>query len=376
MPITLYTAPSDSSSLANEMLFVAFEGTKAYDETTYPDYKYVLDLYVDSVLVQRQKVRPRPDNRLGIFDVSTELRNYVTYGLSAASAKVDYDAKIAYRVKLGEEYDGTLYTNIVVDGSDRTAFKSYAQRPFTTSAIIANGLVSNMPRIRNYHNEQPWMIFPIYSSGAIADSKLDLKDSNGSTTSTQTVTNSDYTPAKIRQINFGQTFADAVNSVNFYGGGIGNAVKLNILCNDKFPAHTLAWLNPYGGYESQSFGLVSKKSIEIERKDFTKLNYEFNVSGVVSYDSNDVFYGGKKGYATTNKIKMLFTSHLLTDAEYTWLAEMFTSPDVYLYDGTRSKFIPVTITDNNYEYRTYKNSRLTPLQFNVEFSDQYNAQFL
>jgi hypothetical protein len=376
MPITVYTTPSNSSSLANEMLFVAFEGTKAYDETTYPDYRYVLDLYISGVLVQRQKVRPRPDNRLGIFDVSTVLRDYVTYGLSISASKVDYDAKISYTVKFGEEYSDTLYTNLVVDGVTYTAFKTYAKRPFTTSAIIANGLASNMPRARFYHNNQPYMLFPVYNSGAIADAKLDLKDADSATTSTQTLTNSDYTPGQIRQFNFGQTFADTVDSVNFYGAGIGDAVKLKMLCANKYPAYTLAWLNPFGGYESQSFGLVSKKTIEIERKDFTRLNYELNVSGVVSYDSNNVFYGGKRGFSSVAKTKMLFTSHLLSDAEYTWLAELFASTDVYLYDSDKSKFHPVTITDNSYEYRTYKNSQLTPLQFNVEFSDQYNSQFL
>lgn len=375
MPLTLYTAPSNSSSLANEMLFVIFEGTKAYDEVTYPDYKYVLDIYVASVLVGRQKVRPRPDNRLGIFDVSVVLRDYVTYGLSISSSKVDYDSSISYQVKLGEEYNGTTYTNLVTD-STRTAFKTYAKRPFTTSVIIANGMASNMPRIRNYHNDQAWMLFPIYSSSTpIPDSKIDLKDSTGSTLSTQSISNSDYSAGKIRQINFGQVFANNVEYINFYGGGV-PITKVNLLCAEKYPAYTFAWLNPYGGYDSQSFGLVSKKTIEIERKDFSRLNYEFNVSGVVSYDANSVFYGSKRGFAATAKTKMLFTSHLLSDDEYTWLSEFFSSPDVYLYDTDKSKFMPVTITDTTYEYRTYKNSRLTPLQFNVEFSDQNNSQFL
>jgi hypothetical protein len=358
------------------MIFVLFEGTKAYDEITYPDYKYVLDVYVDSVLVQRQKVRPRPDNKLGIFDVSTILRDYVTYGLNASSSKVDYDSKLTYQVKLGEEYDGTLYTNLVVSGTNYTGFKTYAKRPFTTSAIIANGMASNMPRLRNYHNDQAWMIFPFYSATApIPDSKIDLKDSTGATLSTQTISNSDYVAAKVRQVNFGQTFADTVEYINVYGGGV-PITRVNLLCAEKYPAYTLAWLNPFGGYDSQSFGLVSKKTTEIERKDFSRLNYEFNVSGTMSYDANSVFYGSKRGYAATTKTKMLFTSHLLSDDEYTWLAEMFSSPDVYLYDTATSKFMPVTITDNGYEFRTYKNSRLTPLQFTVEFSDQFNSQFL
>ena len=122
-------------------------------------------------------------------------------------------------------------------------------------------------------------------------------------------------------------------------------------------------------------GYVSKKIIELTKKDFTQLNYRLNASGEVSYEANNVYYGGKRGYATNVKIRLSLTSHLLSSDEYEWLSELFVSPDVYLDDGT-GKFIPVTIGANNYEYRTYKNSRLTPLQFDIEFGDVYNSQFL
>ena len=120
--------------------------------------------------------------------------------------------------------------------------------------------------------------------------------------------------------------------------------------------------------------MVSKKSIEIEKKSFEGLPYNINASGVVSYAANNVLYGQKKDYSKLIKTKLSLISHLLNADEYTWLADLFKSPDVYLY--TSSGWMPVSISNNNYEYRTYLNSRVTPLQFDVEFTGNYNSQFL
>lgn len=87
-------------------------------------------------------------------------------------------------------------------------------------------------------------------------------------------------------------------------------------------------------------------------------------------------YGSKKGYNSLIKTSLSLTSHLLTDAEYVWLADLLSSPDVYMYNETLERFVPVTIGDNNYEYRTYANSKLTPLQLVINFTDEYNSQFL
>ena len=73
---------------------------------------------------------------------------------------------------------------------------------------------------------------------------------------------------------------------------------------------------------------------------------------------------------------MALTSHLLTDAEYTWLADLFSSPDVYFFSDTLDRWVPCTIQENNYEYRTYKNSRLKTLQFTINYTDSYNSQYL
>lgn len=53
MAIVLNSEAGNTSSVNNEMLFVAYEATKATDPVTYVDYSYVCDVYVDSVFIER-----------------------------------------------------------------------------------------------------------------------------------------------------------------------------------------------------------------------------------------------------------------------------------------------------------------------------------
>ena len=372
MAIVINSEAGNTSSVNNEMLFVVYEATKANDPTTYPDYSYVCDVYVDSTLVERLIARPDPTYKRGIFDVSRALQPYCTYGFKLSTDIEDYTARVAYQLKFGEQYDGTLYTNLTVDSSDRYAFKTYAVKPFTSSAVIANGLASNMPSVINTHgNPVNVQIIPYFSNvSGVTNLTVTYKDKNGATLNSATFDNSDFTANTLRQYNVENSDPDTAYAL--FTGPF--SLRVNYQCS-KYPVHTLVWLNPYGGYESQTFGLVSKKVIELSKKDFMQLDYRLNASGEVSYQANNVFYGGKKGYASNVKVKLNMTSHLLNEDEYTWLADLFISPEVYIYDGSGS-FIPVTIGQSNYEYRNYKNSRLTPLQFEVEFGHIYNSQFL
>lgn len=390
MAITIQNTPSNNVSVTDEILFVVYEATKANDPVTYPDYRYVCDIYVDDVFVARQIARPDPTYKMGKFNVATILRNYVTYSLKAnyASAYDDYTAKVSYKLKFGEEYDGTLYTNLTVDSDSRGAFKSYATRPFVNSEMmpaVDNKFITNMPQTVYGYKTDKWFLLSFYDN-ASGFAGFSYQFYNGSSTvgAAGAVSGAGYSADTIRQADFGfvklatalslsQSEQDSITHLVVQAGLSARIVMYQ--CSKHTPI-TLAWLNPYGAYDSYSFGLVSKKSQELTRKEFQQLSYRLNVSGEVSYHENGVFYGSKRGYAGNVKTTLKMTSHLLTDAEYAWLAEMFASTDVYMYDTTLDKFFPVSVQETNYEVRTYKNSRLVPLEFNINFSDEYNTQFL
>ncbi len=395
MALAILTAPSDLSSVSNEMLFILEESTKTADPITYPNYHFILDVYVDSILVGRMRVPPDPEHSYGIFDVSTILRDYVPeYRLKAnySNATETYDIHVNYRVKAGEEYDGTIYTNIVVDSSDRSGFKSYAKRPLLTTDLITakTGFIfSSRPfgagKFTVDHKANKWNIIPYYNNVSGITISWNFDDGEGNIVGSGS-TFSYNDPGEVKQINFGfQKLAASLTTAqksqvarlvfDVDDGMSSIEYVIKYYCT-KFTPIILAWVNPLGAYESQSFGLVSKKTNQITRKEFAQLPYRIATEGIISYDVNGTMYGGKRGFAAHTKTTMSLTSHLLSDDEYTWLSELFSSPDVYRYDPDMDRFVPCMISDTNYDYRTFRNSKLTPLQFTIQFADEYNSQYL
>ena len=387
MALALLTYPGNQSAVTNEMLFVVSETVKTVDPTTYPNYKFVLDVYVGSDLVGRLKSNPDPTNLLGIFDVSKILRYYVPeYKLKAnyANATETYDINVAYHVEIGEEYSDTTYTNLITDSS-RTCYKTYAEKPYLSTDVITGkygGALSNMPTELVGFKDDKFLLVPFIDNVSGATISYNFDDGITPIGSGGTFT---YSSTDVLQTNMGFTkLAAAVGLTTVQQSQVarlvfdfdgGTSYFVNYGCS-RFPSTVIAWLNPYGAYESYSFGLVSKKSKEVSRKSFAQLPYQVNASGVVSYDQDGVMYGSRKTYNTVSEVKLNLNSHLLSDDEYTWLADLFSSSDVYMFDTVLDRFVPVTITDTNYEYRTYLNSRLTPLSFTIQFTDTFNSQYL
>jgi len=312
MAITIQSAPGNKVSVNDEMIFVVYESMKVNDEIAYPDYRYVCDVYVDDVFAARIKARPDPLYKFGIFNVATVLRSYVTYLFKANYANYTevLDSRVSYKLKFGEEYSDTTYLNLLVDGSARFAYKSYAVRPFTDSTVVVNNAPqTNIPdatrgKVYSYASTK-WFLMNVYNDaypGGLFPHVVIFYNSSDSIVGVFNPS----TPAtdnKFLQLNMG--LASFLSRGNINQLVYNNTARYRIawdvynidvyiLCEGKYTPVTLAWLNPYGVYDSFDFGLVSKKQVELSRKEFSKLNYQVNSTGVMSYSADGVFYGSRR----------------------------------------------------------------------------------
>lgn len=381
MAITLKDSPDSFSPVSNEMIFVVAEPTKTADPITYPNYKFVADVYVGGVLKARLKAFPDPIYSFGVFDVSKILQPEFTYDFDIDDI-IDYPVLVDYQVKFGEEYSDTLYTNVLTD-STRSCSNTYKADPYGNLTVLATGLASNMPTTRTAFHDPTlypggsfnYFLVPYWvnASGVCAITAT-YKDKNGATITSNSLSSSKDT-GDLRQFNISNS---SIQTNQIIISGVTN-LTINLECT-KHPVRTLVWLNPYGGYDSQHFAMVSKYKKEVERKSFTQTKYAIDSNGLSVYINEgtvgSILRGGKKTFAVNSIQKWELSSHIMTDAEYQWMGDLLSSPSVYMYDSSVG-WIPVTITNSNYERRTYLNSRMNRrLELEVEYSNPYNSQFL
>lgn len=176
-------------------------------------------------------------------------------------------------------------------------------------------------------------------------------------------------------INAGVSFTD-VDSYRFYTkyAGVTSSVfryyKIDTQCSN-YEKVRVAFLNRAGGFDYFNFTLDSKRSVAISRTEYEKvLAYNYTIGD-----------RGKTILSQKAEPKMTITSNWLTETESVWLEELLTSPDVYvlgnssvLNTAATGYKLPIIITDNSYEVKTYLRNQVFNLQLNFKYAYDLNLQ--
>lgn len=386
MAITIQATPATYSSVHDDLIYTVAEVVKTADPVTYPNYKFIADVYVDGVLVARIKKVPNPTTRIGVFNIGQIVRNYlattfnpqanVLYAQSLGSGQF----RVSVLMKFGEEYDLTSYYNLTLDAT-RIFTNHYNARLVGLSSGITpftNKVASSRPLTSQAMLDSEYIFLPYFATTTTPFNVLCVAYGGGSgfsITVTPAPDNSmvilNVGPGAINSFHSGAITVDTTH----YTITIGSAVyRFDMICEPQYTPYTLHFLNKYGGFESKIFQKVSRKTLDIQRKDFGKLPYTVDVSGVVAYkNANKVYNESRSVYSAQYKEKLTLNSDLLTDEEYTWLSDLLLSPMVYIEDG--GYFFPCVITENNYEPKKVINDDLTNLTISIEYGQQLNSQF-
>jgi hypothetical protein len=182
------------------------------------------------------------------------------------------------------------------------------------------------------------------------------------------------------QMNIGTTALSATlstsfdDSVKYYDVWFNSLDKVRVYlrCNPKYTCIPIHFLNRWGLYDTQRFDLVSKLSMDVERKSFGQRDYQFNGNSVDYMSANNRYYEGKINYFNKGNWVYKLTADAMTDSEYEWIADLLTSPQILMeVDGY---FYPVTIKANNYEYSKFVNNKLRPLELEFELNTSRMTQ--
>lgn len=391
MAIQVLTQPGNYQSVHGDLLYVAYEATKANDPVTYPDYRYLADIYVGTELVTRLKAYPDPTNKMGVFNIGSIIRNYISPVFNPTVNNFfleqqvlgDGEFNVSGVVVFGEEYGFTQYPATIA-GVGKRFFGHYNGRLLGADTNLSDYVrkyATVRPVTTKVYRNAANVFLPYFLTSSTENYEIKLFDSSGN----QIIALNDVVGGqdeKMSILNISPRSIDQIvvpiftDETAYYTVEVGTSgvYRFDLVCEPKFTTYTLHFLNRFGGFESRDFTKLSRKLLDIEKKDFGKLPYTINASGVVAYyNSNNVYNETRAVYSSQYKERMTLNTDILTDADHVWLGDLVLSPMVFIeMDGYH---IPIVIAKNNYEFRKVVNDRLTNLTIDIEFGEQFNAQY-
>jgi hypothetical protein len=375
------STPPVYSSVNDPLVYVAYDAHAA-NPTTYPNYKYVGEVWINGALVFTGKYFPNPTTNRGIMDFSNIVREYVVAQLQPTGSGIlaqelgEGAWSLSVVIKMREEYSGTVGAIILTD-STRTFFNHYNGRinDFTILGNYDDVPTTDRPTTIDMTFANANYFIPYFSE---TTASFNVVITGGTSTRTKTITPTAANTLQILNISplainvdYAGNFTASTTSYTVAFGGV--TYTINLLCEGMYPNYIAHFMNKFGGYESMLFNKVSKRFYDIERKAYNQLGYRVSASGVVSVKSGSTMYQQKTEFAGKFKERLRMNSDWLSDLEYQWLAQLVTSPQVFIEDA--GTLYPVVITANNYEFKEHIVDGLINLAIDVEFGTSYKTQF-
>ena len=379
--MTFETTPAAYSSVNDSLVYVAYDAHAA-DPVTYPNYKYVAEIWINGTQVFTGKYFPNPTTNRGIMDFGSVVREYITNDFTPTASVINAldfaEGKFSLSVviKMREEYSGSVGSVILTD-STRVFFNHY------------NGRINNFTLLGNYNDDivsdRSYTIELTYNTAnyfipyfSESSSTYNVVISGGTSTRTKTITPS--AANSLQMLNISPQAINAEYPGNFTTSTTSYSVQVagktyvvNIVCEGLYTNYHVHFMNKYGGYETMLFNKVSRKSYAVERKTYQQLPYRVSSSGVVSVKTGNVMYQQKTDFAGRFTEKMKLNTDWLSDTDYQWLAQLVTSPNVYVEDS--GTIYPVSISSTNYEFKQHIVDGLINLMIEVDFATSYKTQF-
>ena len=407
MAITIQSSPAPYSSMHDDLWFVS--SSNNVNQTT---FKFVYDIYISGSLVSRVKTFPSPsaEGSYGVYNASPVVRSYVTNYFEPSGSSVlvasNDKIKVDYTYKVGEEYisGGSVIANYGLASGSLSAYNYY--QPLFDDILFAE---NNTPLIlTDYYNN---LIIANYTDNWLSERDNDninvqygdsfyatyLKITSGTYSFwTDTISESgavlDTASGSITlsgQMNLMNLSAASINTFAsrtlitsstygykcYFKVGAATSRKLTIVQKQyaKFQQYNLHFLNRLGGWDTMNFALANKRSSQFNRTSYRKSPYRLVGNTMTSIDTYNRFNETTTNYAIQHIDKYHLTSDWLSQQDYDWVAQLVSSPIVYM--EVQGAFFPVTISSTNFDYKLVASDRLFNFEIDIEVGKYTNSQF-
>ena len=374
--ITINTNPTNLPSLHDAMWHIV-----SSDNSATLDFKYIFDVLIGGILKVRVKQYPDPANGKGYFDAATIARNSMNYewfepltSLYVGQPNLVGQAGIAYTLRVGEEVLGVSTTNMAnVEVYGYNWAPNLFKRRVDILANKINKWLTNRPLVaKTKIGENLFIGFltnisVTFNVQTFNHSNISIATASGTLVAV---------PLGFLQMNIGTaavpiTINDNVKYYDVWFNAF-DKVRVYLTCNNLYTPTTIHFLNRWGLYDTHRFDLVSKLSMNVERKGYEKRDYKFNGNAVDYKSASNRYYEGNINHNIQAGWTYKLTADAMTDAEYEWISDLIVSPRILMeVDGYH---YPVTLKNNNYEYSKHANNRLRVLELDFELNETRLSQ--
>lgn len=392
MAITVNSVPEAYASAHDDLWYVVTSTNVAQT-----NFKFIFDVYVNSVLVARVKQYPDPSTDKGYFNAANIVRNYLSSYFKPNNVQTLFsydgdDIYVSYEIKYGEEYGGTLYTNLT-----NVSYKAfnYYNPPFRDPSVsyfssyvtnwLSNRDLNNIDCVFSEKCHIGWMnasgsttsmtatVQKYSESGATVGSP-----STGASESISSFALLDLSPAAINTY-LGSTF---INSTDYaygvklnYSSTSSDEIKVKLKCSPRYNPVHLHFLNQLGGYDTIFFSAVNREGRSVESKLYQQMNWQYNAgtTSMRSYDAYKKMNPGVIKYAVNQSVTYSLRSDYLNETNYNWVKELIASPEVYL--EIDDYYYPFNITSTNWLQKYKFADKMFNLEIEGEVNQKINSQF-
>lgn len=408
MSIVVKRQPDDLQPVYNRLKWIV-ESTNVLQT----DFQYLCDVYINGSSTKAIRLKYFPDeDGYGNFDLARTLADYVSVNLANSNDNgfnLHRDHYVLYVLKFGEWYNGTAYPDLTTT-STQTAlmmalsfnqFQSYDYTDYLMDAANVGKFLTNSPRTlkarRNGYAELHFINSTLEGAYYL---RIRTYLPDGSLIDTYRINNPFYTASSSQvwvsvgvgaynlnnaTLSLGsQSVIDddcASYDVALFNSDDDISSELVTFTIDdtchKYDGKHIKFLNRLGGFDT--FFFTSNENVFVDvnsREQFTKLQGTTSGSPVEwGYNLSD------RGQTTINvdaQERTVLKSGALTDAEYVWLRELITSPEVYAvesYNGTVYDR-PINITTSSYEEVYKRNKKMSQLTIEYKYAHKENIQSL
>ena len=408
MSVTIERQPDNFQPVFNQLRWIVES-----NNTAQPNFEYICDVYVNagSTYIARLKRFPDADG-YGDFDLSRVLSDYVSVTLADSSDNgfnLHRNHYVNYVLKFGEIYNGTTYTNLTVTSTQVALmmalsfnqFYDYDYTEYQMEGVYYGNFLTNSPRtLKARRNGYAELHFLNIENAQVYELKINTYLPDGSLIASYTI-NNPYETVNVNNkwVSVGVGIYNLNNSTLSSGVQLvvdddagsydvaiydssnnrtSEIVKFEIdeTCN-RYEGKHIKFLNRLGGFDTFFFSSNENVFIDVNnREQYTKLAGTVSGSPVTwGYNLSD---RGQRVIAVDSQERTILKSGALTDAEYVWLRELITSPEVYAVETYNGAIYdrPIIITTSSYEEVYKRNKKMSQLTLEYKYAHKENIQML